>query len=228
MFIIELETAINANKNDENAFQMAKYMKNNFNFSGIKSPILKSISIPLIQKYKTQNYEEIQKTALELWEKEEREYQYVAMEYLKRNKAFKFEESINLFETLILSKSWWDSVDLIASHLIGGYFLTFPEKIEDFVENALQNDSFWMRRTAIIFQLQYKNQTRIDLMEKAIFYCSNEKEFFIRKAIGWILRQYSYTNPNYVIEFVKTHNLSKLSQKEALKVIERKKIMPNF
>ncbi len=224
MLINEIENVIKEYKNEENAFQMAKYMKNNFGFAGIKSPILKSITTPIILKYKTKDYNEIQKTALDLWEKEEREYQYVAMEYLKRNKAFKFEESINLFEILILSKSWWDTVDLIASHLIGGYFLTFPEKIEDFVEKALQNDSFWMRRTAIIFQLQYKNQTRIDLMEKAIFFCSNEKEFFIRKAIGWILRQYSYTNPDFVVQFVNTHKLSNLSQKEALKVIEKKKM----
>jgi len=221
-FVVELEEQFKRNKNDEKALKMSKYMKNKFPFAGIQSQDLKNIYKPLVQQYKTKDFEEMKNISQLLWEKEEREYQYVAMDYLSVNKFYQFENSIEVLEQLILNKSWWDTVDMLASNLVGSYFIKFPEHQAHYFEKWICHESFWLRRTALIFQLKYKEKTNTELLTKAILACKDEKEFFIRKAIGWALRQYSYFNAEFVIHFVQNHDLSTLSQREALKALQRK------
>jgi 3-methyladenine DNA glycosylase AlkD len=119
---------------------------------------------------------------------------------------------------MITHNSWWDSVDSTNSHVIGKFFLQFPEYIEDYTYKWNRSNNIWLQRMSILFQLMYKEKTNTTLLTDYIEFCQLEEDFFIRKAIGWALRAYAYTDSKWVIKFVKSHpQLSNLSKREALK-----------
>ncbi|NOY76887.1 MAG: DNA alkylation repair protein, partial [Calditrichaeota bacterium] len=154
-----------------------------------------------------------------LWEKPEREYQYFAQELTEKyNKQFD-KNDIKLFEFMITHKSWWDTVDFIAPKLVGEYFKIYPDQRNTNIEKWIASDNIWLQRTSILFQLNYENELDTEFLAYIINSLLGSKEFFINKAIGWILRQYSKVNSNWVIEFTKHTQLDKLSYKEALRLI---------
>jgi 3-methyladenine DNA glycosylase AlkD len=121
-------------------------------------------------------------------------------------------------EWMITHNSWWDSVDSTNSHVIGKFFLQFPEYIKPTTSKWNKSSNIWLQRMSILFQLMYKDKTDTILLTKYIENCALEEDFFIRKAIGWALRAYAYKNKKWVIQFVKDHPmLSNLSKREALK-----------
>ena len=128
-------------------------------------------------------------------------------------------QDIELFELMITNKSWWDTVDLIATNLVGAYFKLFPEQIIPVTKKWMNSDNMWLQRTCLIFQLKYKEEIDTDLLTDYILQLKDTKEFFINKAIGWILREYTRKNPEWVIDFVNKYELSNLSKREALKLI---------
>jgi 3-methyladenine DNA glycosylase AlkD len=129
-------------------------------------------------------------------------------------------EFITTIEYLLITKSWWDTVDLIAGHTVGTHFKRFPTVREKYLKKWRKSDNFWLRRTTLLFQLGYKKETDFDLMCELIKENLGSDEFFINKAIGWALRQYAWTNPTPVKQFVKaTKELHPLSRREALKNI---------
>ena len=146
--------------------------------------------------------------------------QYCAIEILikelKRNYA---KEDIQLIEKLIITKSWWDSVDTIAKNILGDYLLEHPLETEKVIERFSNSDNMWLNRSAILFQLGYKQKTNFDLLKSECEKHKNSNEFFIQKAIGWALREYGKNNPEVVKNFVNATNLKNLSKKEALKNI---------
>jgi 3-methyladenine DNA glycosylase AlkD len=125
---------------------------------------------------------------------------------------------------LLINKSWWDTVDTIASHLVGSHFQRHPEQIAVYTERWTLSDNLWLKRTALLFQLGYKKLTDVERLFTYISLCKDSEELFIRKAIGWALRGLSKTDPQVVIGFVQQQTLSPLSQREALKVINRGKL----
>ena len=125
-----------------------------------------------------------------------------------------------MLEFIITNKSWWDTVDFIASHLVGNYFKKYPDKIEEYINKWMLSKNIWLQRTALLFQLKYKVALNPVLLENIIKQFLYSKEFFINKAIGWILREYSKTNPQWVINFVKKYPLHNLSKREALRLIK--------
>jgi len=127
--------------------------------------------------------------------------------------------SIKLIEHCIVHKSWWDTVDGIASDWLGTYFKQFNEQIILITSSWNKNSNIWLQRSSILFQKSYKKTTDTALLSSHILHLKDSKEFFIRKAIGWALREYSKTNPEWVIQFVTKNKLSPLSEKEALKRI---------
>ena len=126
-------------------------------------------------------------------------------------------EFIELFEELIVNKSWWDTVDYIASTLVGYYFEKWPKHKNKKAKQWARDKNLWLNRTAIIFQLKYKENTDLDLLFETILLHVHSKEFFLQKAIGWALRQYAYTDMLQVKKFVATQDLKPLSIREALK-----------
>ena len=122
---------------------------------------------------------------------------------------------------MIINKSWWDTIDFLSPKILGKYFKLYPDEIEKNTQKWILSNNIWLKRSAILFQLKYKETLNIDLLNRIIIPLSNSKEFFINKAIGWILREYGKTNKEWVINFVKKNKLSNLSNREALKHINK-------
>lgn len=120
---------------------------------------------------------------------------------------------------MVTHKSWWDTVDFIAAKLMGEYFTKFPEQRAIYVKKWIDSNNIWLQRCALLFQLKYKENLDTALLGAVINSLLGSKEFFINKAIGWILREYSKTNPNWVMEFANKTALGNLSKKEALRWI---------
>lgn len=120
---------------------------------------------------------------------------------------------------MIEKNSWWDSVDSIVKYIFGEYLLKFPLETKNVIERFSKSENMWMNRSAILFQLGYKHKTDVALLFYACLKQAHSKEFFIRKAIGWTLREYAKTNPEVVKEFVDRNDLKSLCTKEALKNI---------
>jgi 3-methyladenine DNA glycosylase AlkD len=203
-----------------NAYQaerMAAYMKNNFPFLGIMKTQRAALTKEMLKVCRLASPEIIQEGITILWQQPEREYHYFAMEWARVAKAHKWENAYDLVVMLTEQQQWWDSVDAVAVHLTGPWAMLNPEKAEVEREKWLTSDNMWWRRTAIIYQLNYKTDTDTVFLEKAIEQLHHEKEFFIRKAIGWALRQYARTDANWVMEICDKYPLSGLSRREALK-----------
>ena len=219
-FVTKLETAFKEKSNSENAFAMAKYMRNRFLFFGIKTDDRRQIFKTIYKE----NQEDVAKypkeIAIELYKKQQRELQYCAIEILiKQLKGQYKKEDIQLIEKLIITNSWWDSVDTIAKYLLGEYLLEFPSETENVIEQFSNSENMWLNRSALLFQLGYKQKTNFELLKSECEKHKNSNEFFIQKAIGWALREYGKTNPQTVKNYVINTNLKPLSTKEALKNI---------
>lgn len=218
-YVLDIKTTLSQNSNLENAFFMKKYMKNKFDFYGIKSPLRKELCKSFLKKENIPGIIEIESIIKTLWNEPERELQYFAMELLSKYSNDTDTHALELFEYMIINKSWWDTVDYISVNLVGKHFLKFPELTLPLSNKWTTSNNIWLQRTSILFQLKYKSKTDLPLLFKYILMHSESKEFFIRKAIGWALREYSKTDPNTIINFVNSNKLSGLSTREALKRI---------
>jgi 3-methyladenine DNA glycosylase AlkD len=219
-FITSLEKAFQKNSNAENAVAMSKYMKNNFQFFGIKTEERRQIFKAIWSENQNEVSNNPREIALALYSKKERELHYCALEILiKKLKNNYIKEDILLVEKLIIVNSWWDSVDVIAKFILGDYLLQFPSKTNTVISRFSNSENMWLNRSVILFQLGYKEKTNFDLLKSICEKHKTSSEFFIQKAIGWALREYAKTNPEAVRDFVSFSNLKKLSEKEALKNI---------
>jgi len=209
------------NDNAGLAIQMKKYMREQYEYFGIPSPLRKELIRSHWKQFGFIPEDRIEEIVNWCWNAPQREYHYFAMESLDKVSKKANKQRIEIYEYMIQNKSWWDTVDFIAAKLVGEYFIIFPEEIATRTTKWMDSRNIWLQRTCLLFQLKYKTATNIGLLEKFIASLVNSKEFFIRKAIGWVLREYSKTDPEYVIQFVKEHDLSGLSSKEALKWLNR-------
>jgi 3-methyladenine DNA glycosylase AlkD len=201
------------------AVPMKLYLKNKFDLYGIKSPLRKEISKSFLSKNELPSEQDIAHIAHELWDRPQRELQYFTMELLQKYVKISSPNWIDLYEQLIVKKSWWDSVDGLAAWSVGAHFRRFPDQISPYTNRWMGSGNIWLQRTCLIYQLKYKELTNFELLKSFITPLTNSKEFFIRKAIGWALRQYSRTNPQAVEEFVAIQPMSNLSYREALRLI---------
>ncbi|MCM3567117.1 DNA alkylation repair protein [Neobacillus mesonae] len=204
-------------QNPVNADQMEKYMKNHFPFFGIKSPERKEIEKQFFQETEILKEPFNQDFILELWEQAEREYQYTALAYIEKSLKRLGKKDLALMETLITKKSWWDTVDPLASKPVGKIAQVYPEAASETIDAWAEHDDMWLRRTAILFQLKYKQKTNEEKLFQYIRLNAGSKEFFIQKAIGWALREYSKTNPMSVKAFIEGNTLARLSVREGSK-----------
>lgn len=216
-YIRSLKENFEKNANSENAKPMAKYMKNLFPFLGIKTPQRKVLFKDFMKENGLPRLSELKEVTLELWNLPEREFQYVAIGLLRKFAKKWDADFIDLLEKIITEKSWWDSVDGIASWLVGSHFKRFPEKRDEYIAKWMKSGNMWLQRTCILFQLGYKEKTDVLLLGGVIKSLAGSDEFFIQKAIGWALREYSKTDSQAVINFVENNELPKLSKREAYK-----------
>jgi 3-methyladenine DNA glycosylase AlkD len=200
----------------DRAIAMSAYMKDHFPFLGIAAPVRQSSSKALFSSLKAKQKPLDTTCVLALWDLPEREFQYTALEYLHMCHKQLEESHLPLLELLICQKSWWDTVDSLAP-LVGMVVQRNPHLLE-VMDSWATNQNFWLRRVAILHQLRFKQQTDQSRLFTYVKQNIQDKEFFIRKAIGWALREYAKVNPNAVLKFVEDHpELSGLSKREALK-----------
>ena len=204
----------------ERAASMKAYMRNQFDFFGLPSPIRRALAKVFLQKENRPDIAMLDKVVLELWEQPQRELQFIAMELVDKYKKELEAAHFDLLEKMILQKSWWDTVDFIASNLVGQLVRRYPEEGRERIEKWRYSGNMWLVRTCIIHQLKYKNELDEALLFSLIKENSSDNEFFIRKAIGWALRQYGKYKPERVRYFVENHELSGLSRREALKYMK--------
>lgn len=219
-FVELLQAEFESKADKKIALQQKAYMRNQFEFYGLKSPDRRILQKPFLIKEFLPPKEELEPIVKMLWQKPERDYQLFVMDFvLKYVKQFE-KEDIELLEYMVINKSWWDTVDMIAVKLMGAYFKTYPEARKTYVEKWLQSQNIWLQRSALLFQLKYKKGLDSELLSYSINALLGSKEFFINKAIGWVLREYSRTDSKWVMEFVHKTTLSSLSKREALRLIK--------
>ncbi len=224
-YLSPIITLYRQNANTEEAVKMAKYMRDQFPYLGIKAPIRKELNKQFSAEYGQPNPEDLEQIIWGLWQLPEREFQYFAQFLLDRMKKHVTPKHLPLLERLITTKSWWDTVDGLASNTVGGMLTRFPDIRDDTIGKWRNSDDFWLRRITLLFQLKYRDQTDRALLFSLIEQNLDSKEFFIQKAIGWALREYSKREPDVVQKYVASTPLAPLSEREALKWMKNKGII---
>jgi Predicted DNA alkylation repair enzyme len=204
-------------RDHEQGEKMSAYMQGRFPFLGIPKPALKRYIKPYLQKSRKLEFD--WGFVHRCWEKPYREAQYIAVEYILLHEKQFLDTDINNIRKLITERSWWDTVDSLDS-VAGTIVFKYPY-LKAEMRQWSKSENIWLRRASIDFQQKYKEKTDIVLLEEIV--CNNlgTNEFFINKAIGWSLRDYSKVNPEWVRNFLEKYKdaLSTLSMKEASKYL---------
>jgi len=217
MNVEELVKELKAVANPDDAVAMKAYMKNKFEFLGVKTPARRKLAKDF---FKQQTDSVIDWNFInEAWNNPYRELQYVALDYLEIRKKLLTPSDLPRLKKLAQTKSWWDTVDFL-DRLVGSIIARFPETKATILSWSCDED-IWLRRLAIDHQLLRKEETDIELLEKILVNNLGQTEFFINKAIGWALRDYSKTNPNWVKDFIERHRaeMAALSIREGSKYL---------
>lgn len=212
-----LLAALHSAADPERAVPMKAYMKNRFDYLGIAKPHIAQICKPFFKQAAKQDID--WRFVAQCWESPYRELQYCALNYLKAMQKQLTPQDIPRLEKLITEKSWWDTSDVL-DRIVGGIALNYSE-VNAVLLDWSRSDNIWLRRVAIDHQLLRKEKTDTALLEQIIRNNLAQKEFFINKAIGWALRDYSKTNPAWVRAFITRHrsHMAALSIREAEKYL---------
>jgi len=220
--LTELIRQILANSaNPENAAPMQAYMKSEMPFRGVKAGDRKAIFSHVIKKVPVKSLDEYERIIRELWYANYREERYMAVTLARRFKKFQVIEMLPLYKMMIQTGAWWDYVDELAAHLVGSLLRKYPDEIKPILKQWIEDEDVWIRRSAILAQLQFKGETDAKLLFEFCESRLDESVFWITKAIGWALRAYSKTEPFAVRSFVDHHRdrMSRVTLKEAVKYI---------
>lgn len=205
---------------------MQAYMKSAMPYRGVQTPALRRACREVIAEHELDSYEAWRDTVLLLWRsakyREER-YAALALARAKRYAPFRTPAALPLFEEIVVDGAWWDFVDDVASHHLGEMLRRYPGSMKRSMRTWSRSPDLWKRRSSILCQLGFKEDTDLELLYACIEPSLDREEFFLRKAIGWALRTYAWTDPEEVIRYVRAHRrrLSKLSKREALKNVIR-------
>lgn len=214
----KIKDCFESKRDEKKAIQMAEYMRNQFDFYGIQAAerrICYKNYFKEEKKHKNIDWDFLDRC----WDDEYREFQYAVKDYLLQMQGFLVYEDITKIEKYIRSKQWWDTIDGL-DKIVGSIGLV-DERVDGLMLQWSIDEDFWVRRVAIDHQLGRKDRTKADLLKKIILNNLGSEEFFINKAIGWSLREYSKTNPEWVRDFIASYRdkLSILSIKEGSKYI---------
>lgn len=218
-----VQTSLQGLADPAKAPAMAAYMKTKQPFYGVQTPYRAPIVREIKARFVPLNHRGYQKNVTSLWKLPHREERYVAIAYARAHSKFITMDSIPLYERMIREGAWWDFVDEIAANLVGAVLLAERREMRPIIERWIDDKDMWIRRTALIAHLRHKAETDRDQLFDQCLRRAGEKEFFIRKAIGWALREYSKTDPAAVQSFLKKNagRLSPLSMTEASKHLSR-------
>lgn len=217
MNVEELVKELKAVANPDDAVTMRAYMTNKFDFLGVKTPARRKLSKAF---FKQQTDSVIDWDFInEAWSNPYRESQYIALDYLEIRKKLLTPSDLPRLKKLAQTKSWWDTIDFL-DRLVGSIIARFPETKEIILAWSCDED-IWLRRLAIDHQLLRKEETDTESLEKILVNNLDQTEFFINKAIGWALRDYSKTNSDWVRDFIQRHReeMAALSIREGSKYL---------
>jgi 3-methyladenine DNA glycosylase AlkD len=221
---IQMRAALAQVADPHKAAGMRAYMKSAMPYLGVQTTVLRKVCKQVFSAIELKSAKQWEALVLELWRNARfREERYAAINLLEDKRALPFQtiKTLTLYEKLIVDGAWWDFVDVIASHRVGHLLINFPTPMRRKMLLWSRSRNLWKRRTAILCQLGFKENTDLKLLYACIEPSLDSQEFFLQKAIGWALRQYAWTNPKEIRRYVKAHNseLSSLSRREALKNI---------
>ena len=220
MKLLDLITDLEENGNELLAESMSKYMQDKFRFLGVRGATRTEIYkkyFPDARKNKVIDWDFVERC----WNKEEREFQYVVVYYLKAMQKFLKRDDISRLKYLIVTKSWWDTVDLLAK--VVGSLVIRIEGYDQIMLEWSKDSNIWLKRVAILYQLSLKEKVDKQVLERILVNNLGDSEFFINKAIGWALRDYSKFNPEWVREFIEKNKngMANLSIREASKYLDK-------
>jgi 3-methyladenine DNA glycosylase AlkD len=216
--IERLATVYPAAADPERAVAMRAYMRDQFPFLGIPAPRQRLLAREVLDGLARPAEEDLRVVARACWDLPEREYQYFACSWLRRHARICSAAFIDTARHLIVTRSWWDTVDALAAHLAGPLVTRHPDLVST-MDAWARDENIWLARTALLHQIGYKEATDEARLFRYCLLRADHRDFFIRKAIGWALREYARTAPDRVRGFVRSHEgrLSPLSVREALK-----------
>ena len=205
--------------NPDNARAMAAYMKTDMPFFGVKRPQRDPIFQEMMKRFPVTTRREYETGVRQLWAQPHREEKYFAVQLARAVNRYITPPSLPLYRRLIVEGAWWDFVDEVAAHLVGTLLLENRARIAPVMEQWIDDSDMWLRRSALLAHLRHKGETDRDVLFDHCLRRADEKDFFIRKAIGWVLREYAKTAPEAVVEFVAANRSawSGLTYREATK-----------
>jgi 3-methyladenine DNA glycosylase AlkD len=222
MLLTELRQALRKSGNPVKATAMQAYMKSAMPYHGVPTPLLRKVCREVFSDVSFGSASDWRKQVLHLWRNARfREERYAAL-YLsgdKRARDFQTPSAVKMYEEFVVTGAWWDYVDTIASNSLGPILRAYPAPMRRKMLAWSRCNDLWKRRSSILCQLGFKDQTDLELLYACITPSLQSREFFLQKAIGWALRQYARTNPNEIRRYVRLNQsrLSALSRREALK-----------
>lgn len=216
----ELTTAFTAHANPERAAQQKAYLRGQFAFYGLDSKTRRTLQKPFVKKALALPSGALKDWCRAGWADPHRECQLTVVDALIKRARTMDGSYFELIETFIVTKSWWDTVDFLSGTILGVLFKKFPDEIESRTNRLIHSGNMWENRSAILFQLKYKTDMDVALLERLIAIKKHDKEFFIQKSIGWILRALSKEKPDAVHDILARHpELSNLAKREASKYL---------
>ena len=218
-----ITNTLNDNKNSKDAIQMQRYLKTTMPFYGVKSPILNTIVNDVNNLHLISNQEEYNSVIMDIWNLSHREEKYISIKLARKWKKYITLEALTVYEKMIREGQWWDFIDPISQGLIGILLMNNRFKMNKILDKWIKDENLWIRRSAILAHLKHKENTDYKKMFEYCLKCAHEKEFFIQKSIGWVLREFSKIEPEIVYAFIQDNeqNLSNLSKREGMKYIKK-------
>lgn len=214
----DLRAALEQQADPDRAVEMRRYMRDRFPFLGVASPQRRRAQRDWMAGLRTAPIDDVIAAAQACWREPEREFQYAAADLLKRHAKRVEPRHLPVVRRLIEQGAWWDVVDVLAPHVVGSLVERHPELVAE-MDRWVLDDDMWVVRSAILHQLTYGDRTDADRLFRYCEQQAGHPDFFVRKAIGWALRQYARVAPDAVRGWVADHEpeLSKLSVREATK-----------
>jgi 3-methyladenine DNA glycosylase AlkD len=219
-----LRQALHDHADPAKAPLMQAYMKSDMPYLGVQTPEHRRICRTIFRTHPLDSFGAWRDTVLTLWRNaqyREQRYAAIALAGNAFYKDFRTLRALPLYREMITTGAWWDYVDAIATRQLGDLLRKSPERMSAILRKWAINDDIWLRRSALLAQIHFKSETDLTLLYDCIRPSLERPEFFLRKAIGWALRQYARTNPDEVLRYVHDHRaqLSPLSLREALRRI---------
>ncbi|MCK9181605.1 MAG: DNA alkylation repair protein [Fibrobacteraceae bacterium] len=217
-FTQEILLALRAKASEDEAHEMAKGVRDSFDFLGVKVVTRREATYPIFDKYPPKNGDELATRVSDMWGQSYRELQYAACDYLFRYKVLLGGQHLNFLKSLIKTRPWKDTVDTIATSILGDLAWRIPT-LRNKIAAWIRDPNIWVRRSVIIFQLQYRDHTDWDLLKSFCIHCAQDENYYIRNGIGRALSEYARINPTEVRHFIMDTQFSPLTSQEVLRNI---------